>query len=534
MKHTGKFIFITICLGMCILPSAGMIVKPTNTTTENKELKKFPDIKKNGKFNVNFLQELGNYFEDHFAFRQELVSVDAEIQSKVFKVSNADTVVVGSNGWLYYSSTVDDYLKKNVLSKRCIKDITHNLLLVQEYVQNKGAKFIFTVAPNKNSLYGENMPFYLQKKAGNVKNMDMLEKEIEKHNISYMDLFALFEGQDEELYLKRDSHWNQKGAVLVYNALLDKLDIEHDSYKDTDVVYLKQEYGDLNKMLYPLTAKPEWNYFYQKDNDFSYKTDTKSVEEPWIETQNSKGKDSLLMFRDSFGNTLLPLMADVFANGYFSKGVPQNIAGYMDMYNPEVVIFEKVERNISELAQSPPVVESSTVKIDKKLQTENSNTSINVDESKNNADYLEISGAVDESFCEKGTDIYVRISDINADINMDMSINTENVYKTLYTTAAGSDYGYKLYVSKENFSSEEATFDIIIENKGTFQIVKSKTVKIEGAIQNNTNSKKNIRQKKSTSKRKVVSREKVYDCDGSGHGYSVITWSDGEVEYKDF
>lgn len=201
------------------------------------------------------------------------------------------------------------------------------------------------------------------------------------------------------------------------------------------------------------------------------------------------------MFRDSFGNTLLPLMADVFANGYFSKGVPQNIAGYMDMYNPEVVIFEKVERNISELVQSPPVVESSTVKIDKKLQTENSNTSINVDESKNNADYLEISGAVDASFCEKGTDIYVRISDVNADINMDMSINTENVYKTLYTTAAGSDYGYKLYVSKENFSSEEATFDIIIENKGTFQIVKSKTVKIEGAIQNNTNSKKNIRQK---------------------------------------
>lgn len=34
--------------------------------------------------------------------------------------------------------------------------------------------------------------------------------------------------------------------------------------------------------------------------------------------------------------------------------------------------------------------------------------------------------------------------------------------------------------------------------------------------------------------RRIVSREPVYDCDGSGHGYYVITWSDGEVEYEDF
>lgn len=34
--------------------------------------------------------------------------------------------------------------------------------------------------------------------------------------------------------------------------------------------------------------------------------------------------------------------------------------------------------------------------------------------------------------------------------------------------------------------------------------------------------------------RRIVSRQPVYDCDGSGHGYYVITWSDGAVEYQDF
>lgn len=40
--------------------------------------------------------------------------------------------------------------------------------------------------------------------------------------------------------------------------------------------------------------------------------------------------------------------------------------------------------------------------------------------------------------------------------------------------------------------------------------------------------------RKTSAGRKVVSKEKVYDCDGSGHGYYIITYSDGTVEYKDF
>ncbi|MGN0468499.1 MAG: ubiquitin-like domain-containing protein [Acutalibacteraceae bacterium] len=38
---------------------------------------------------------------------------------------------------------------------------------------------------------------------------------------------------------------------------------------------------------------------------------------------------------------------------------------------------------------------------------------------------------------------------------------------------------------------------------------------------------------KATSKT-VVSKEAVYDCDGSEHGYYIITYSDGSVEYQDF
>ncbi len=38
----------------------------------------------------------------------------------------------------------------------------------------------------------------------------------------------------------------------------------------------------------------------------------------------------------------------------------------------------------------------------------------------------------------------------------------------------------------------------------------------------------------SDSGRTVVSKQPVYDCDGSGHGYYIITYSDGSVEYEEF
>ena len=31
-----------------------------------------------------------------------------------------------------------------------------------------------------------------------------------------------------------------------------------------------------------------------------------------------------------------------------------------------------------------------------------------------------------------------------------------------------------------------------------------------------------------------VSRQKVDDCDGSGHGYYVITYSDGSTAYEEY
>ena len=465
MKKSEKIVFVAACMVMCLFPFAGMAFAPSNHTTENREMAELPELMTKDSVNEKYLEQLGLYFEDHFAFRNELVMADSVIQSKVFGVSNMDTVIAGKNGWLYYTATLDDYQGKLTLSKRGIWNAVHNLSLTQRYVEENGASFLVTVAPNKNSLYGENMPYYYKNKISNTKNMDAFEAALLKWQVSYVDLFEPFERQKETLYLKRDSHWNQKGAVLAYNAMMDFLMLEHDTYETVSNIRTKNEYGDLNKMLYPVLAFPEWNYSYQKEQAYTYATDTESVEDAWIWTVNREGNGSLLMFRDSFGNTLLPLMADTFQNAYFSKAVPYDLEKYMKSYQPENVIIEKVERNINDFAKEPPVMtglEAGEFSVAKTVTTK---TTLEMAESEYNRDFWQITGCIDEKYVSEDMTIYVKLT------NGEYS----KTYEAFTISDGDSDWGYLLYLAKDEVLPGKMEVSILTGTDGNVWQVQTET-----------------------------------------------------------
>ena len=169
-----------------------MINNKTDVTTEKKELSKFPSIKKEESINIRYLPELGDYFTEHFAYRQELVSLNSSLYTNLFNVSNTDNVIAGRNNWLYYKDSLNDYIGKDIMSDRAIFNVINNIAIMQQYVQNKNKEFIFTIVPNKNSLYYENMPYYY-KKVSNDNNLSNLNKEIKRQNINYVDLKSIFE-----------------------------------------------------------------------------------------------------------------------------------------------------------------------------------------------------------------------------------------------------------------------------------------------------------------------------------------------------
>lgn len=355
MQKRLAALFVALCLLLCAVPSVGMAFRPTTEPIGNERTTALPALKtQDGTLNLRFFPELGDWFEKHFAFRSELMTADAAIEAGVFSVSNVDSVIVGTDGWLYYASTLNDYLGRNQLTDAQIDGVFHNLGLIRDYAAENGADFLFTVAPNKNTLYPEHMPYYTRAAVSDVHNRDRLNAALAESDIAYVNLFDLFAEQNETLYLKQDSHWNNKGALLVYNEITAALGKAHPDYADVQATRKKDFEGDLAAMLYPASHAKEFNYDYGAQA--AYTTAAASVEEPFITTENPDAGGTLYMYRDSFGNSLLPFFASAYGRATFTKSFPMVLSNDLPAASADVFVMELVERNIDWLLKTPPVL----------------------------------------------------------------------------------------------------------------------------------------------------------------------------------
>lgn len=143
-----QVLYITAFFAACLVPSLGMAVTKQEASSENRRLAEFPELKKENEINTRWLPEAGEYFQEHFAFRNELVTANALLNGKIFGVSTADGVIQGTDNWLYYKDSLEDYLGEELLSERSLFNIAHTLAMMQETLNEKGVQFLFTVAPH--------------------------------------------------------------------------------------------------------------------------------------------------------------------------------------------------------------------------------------------------------------------------------------------------------------------------------------------------------------------------------------------------
>ncbi len=411
-KKILPLIFTALCLILCMIPSVGMIFRPTTEPIGNERPVELPQLTdENGALNLKFFTGLGDWFDRHFAFRSEALTADAQLMGGGFGLSNVDTVTVGTDGWLYYTATLDDYLGRNPMTSREVQDVIHNLGLIRDYVQGQGIEFLFTIAPNKNTLYPEHMPYYASAKVSDVHNRDLLRAALADSDVPYADLFGLFEEQDEVLYFARDSHWNNKGALLAYDRILTALGKEHDDYSTAAASRRKDFVGDLSRMLYPAGAEPEYNTYYGAEERYRYVTPTKSVEDGRITTANSDATGRLYMYRDSFGNALLPFFASAYGDATFTKAFPMILPADLAAAKPDTFIMELVERNVSWLITQPPVLPSPELSWYKLAGEEQNAVTAEANPCLYSKDYIGFSGEIDSALLADGDVLYVAVTD---------------------------------------------------------------------------------------------------------------------------
>ena len=352
-KHLPYAAFAVLFFLLCLIPSLGMLLpQREGAAGGNQALSRSPSLRNaEGNWNSEYLSQIQDYAGDNFFLRQDMITAWSALNAKVLGSSITEDVVLGSDGWLYFADTLPDYAGLAPMTEREIFSAARNLALISEYCGSQGAEFLFTIAPNKNSLYPEHMPAVPRNDLPS--NAERLAESLAREGVGCLDLFSLFRGQAETLYFKTDSHWNGKGAALAADGVNEALG-RSSNYFDGPFTPEERHKGDLYDMLYPAGDGLESDLVYGETLDFSYDAPIRSAENLTIMTHGG-GEGSLLMFRDSFGNNLYPYLADSFDASLFSRSMPYRL-DLVSQREADYVAAELVERNLRYLIQNVPVM----------------------------------------------------------------------------------------------------------------------------------------------------------------------------------
>lgn len=482
----ARVVFTVLVFAVLLLPLVGMIWAPTDESVENRELADWPALfDEEAGLNIGILSQMGDYFSDHFAYRVPMIDAGAHLYAGLFGVSTADTVVVGDEGWLYYAGTLNDYQDRAPLREGELRNIAHNLRMMQDYCEEHEASFTFTVAPDKNSLYGEDMPFYYPGVPSD--DMERLAAHLEAAGVNYLDLFAPLGAADERLYFLRDSHWTEKGALVAHDLLADAAGFETAGFAADDLHEEQNYTGDLAAMLYPRTPDPEPNWYATGVNDGSGATGTlrsgskwrfaegESVEDSTVVTEpaddalapTAEANGGLLMFRDSFGNSLIPYLACEFSTATFSKKVPYN-GLLVEEDEPSAVVVERAQRHVDLLAQQAPLMVCPSLDLPEDTVLEEGVGEATCEASENGP-LACVEGVVSGVDLGEDDEVLVRLTDGEG------GALTYRAF-AISDEETENDQGYCVYASLDLWADQEVTAEVIVRNgddarlMGTFEV----------------------------------------------------------------
>lgn len=375
VKKIVMIFTIVVCSIVIVLPLVMINTNPDKiSVTENRGLAQRPSLFENGGFNTEFVKKFEAYIDDNIGFKQEAIVLKIDVLYRLFDKLDIPNYYMGSNENLYYSNGMDGIHNyqgiveySEVETKRIIESINN----WSSWTRNSGAEFMFMPIPDKEGIYPEDYPKSVLRKKGKTK-IDILRENMENSGIDYIinvKEALLLHKNDEMLYYKNfdPTHWNMHGAWVGYSILMDKITSSNDDIKPLAIndinIEIKKSPGTLQH-LSQINSLCQSMHF--DDDIMSYvpKSGYRAVLEEelpeWLElsanqifyhyknvtVQNDK---TLFIVGDSYTYMfLLPLLAESFRDVYFiSLDTGEQLTEIQDRINPDIVVFEFVERAFS-------------------------------------------------------------------------------------------------------------------------------------------------------------------------------------------
>lgn len=307
----------------------------------------------------------------------EAATVKATVLYRLFGASGSDQVIAGKDGWLFYNETLNDYIGAAAMTDEEIDKFAEKLTILGEYCRENGAELCILIAPNKNTVYPEKMPDWFKKGEMTISNRSRLLEKLSAGNIYAPDLAAMIKAvsndlpdawkrddrvENMSLYYKTDTHWNALGAAvaadyIIGNFAADQLnDADNPGfYLECDIKAVRAASGDLYDILYP-SKKIEngvditdFTYSFEGQKSFEYVDEPFSMMDMDIRTVSGIGGGDILVYRDSFGSELIPLLSGYFSTAHYLRGNMPYVFTYVATEKPGTVVMVIAERNLKQL-----------------------------------------------------------------------------------------------------------------------------------------------------------------------------------------
>ena len=293
---------------------------------ENRYLQMKPEFSFKSLFSGDYTSKFETYTTDQFTLRDEWITLKAASELALGKQENND-VHLCENGTL-----IEGYERPESSA------LDANMSALNALVENTDAQVYFALIPDKSDLYASLLP----KNAPNDSEKEVIDYCYAQSNATNVDMYsALRAHTDEYIFYRTDHHWTSLGAYYGFSALAESMGFDYpalDSYADRHVIS-EEFYGttwsssgfswvgpDTMEIFVnepeglKVTSYPEGSPVEGKLYDFSFleKKDKYSTfmggNCPLHEiVTGTEGKPSLLIIRDSYTDSLLPLLLDDFS-----------------------------------------------------------------------------------------------------------------------------------------------------------------------------------------------------------------------------
>lgn len=315
MNDKIKDIVVTIIFLFTIISLflINVIKKDTDISiAERRKLATMPELTTKSLFDGTYFKKFDSYVTDQFverdAFRK--IKIDIELSTK------------GEYNNLYL---YDDYIIEEIfpLNSNSINNLTNKINYIEDTYLNDNNNIYYTIIPDKN--------YFVNK--GNLKlNYNKLQ-DMMKNNLSNINYINIFDKLTLDNYYKTDTHWKEEDLFDVANTIANQMNFDitnnnvvntvttfKGSYagrlsitKDIDTIKTISNPSTLNSSVYNYeTKKYTQIYDYDKikslDKYDIYLSGASSIIDIVNPTSNSNKE--LIVFRDSYGSSLVPLLID--------------------------------------------------------------------------------------------------------------------------------------------------------------------------------------------------------------------------------